>query len=205
MFDPGFPKAGFMEPTATVRSREIESCRSLDQHIETHQETEGIVSTLIVDQTLEDDVGSSLGQGLVRFADQHLLIFQRPVMQDMPHDDHFSLWKRLVEEISSLELEAVRQSMGRHILLKNGTNHGQIKISALQVGVSLCQGHRRTPLGTSDIHEGLVLLPGEFFRDGHSCTHAESCHRSHEQAQPIGIPVDTFKEAALTRLDFILG
>src|SRR5215469_5619317 len=78
----------FLHPCDAICSRVVGPAWCLDEHVQAHQETEGIGSPLIVDDRIVSDECAPFRNGLICFADQHLLLFNVPVMENVTHHDH---------------------------------------------------------------------------------------------------------------------
>src|SRR5215471_3929352 len=55
MLDARLPEAGLAHPGGAVCARVIEPAARLDQHVQAHQQPEGVAPALVVDERLEDD------------------------------------------------------------------------------------------------------------------------------------------------------
>src|SRR5687768_13709895 len=53
VFDARLAEAGFLEPPAAVGAAEVEAAGRFDQHVEAHQQAEGVLPAFVVDDRLE--------------------------------------------------------------------------------------------------------------------------------------------------------
>lgn len=82
MFDASFAETRFLHPTHAVRVRVIEPAWSLDEHIQTHEQTENVLGPVIINDAFVDNESPSRGNCLVLFANEQLLFLQIPVVKD---------------------------------------------------------------------------------------------------------------------------
>lgn len=95
--------AAFIQPP-TIGARKIETAGGFDEHVEAHQQAEGVLAAAVVDQRLMGDERAARGQGVIGFAKQHMLLAEIPVVQDMAHDDHIRIGQGVGEEAASSAL-----------------------------------------------------------------------------------------------------
>ena len=106
MLHPGFAEAGLAHPGTTLGARIVESPGSLDEHVQAHQETERILPGF-VNEPFEDDECPLARQRGMCLGNQHLLLDQVPIVEDVPHQQHVGGGQRVGEEIAGLELNAL--------------------------------------------------------------------------------------------------
>src|SRR5215813_3877020 len=104
MFNPCFAETCRAHPFRAVLSCVIKTTRRLDQHIQTHQKTKSVCSTLVIDKRLENDQCSALGERFISLVNQHAFLVEIPVMEYVTHRDYVRGWKGPFEEIPALEL-----------------------------------------------------------------------------------------------------
>src|SRR5216117_2575162 len=61
MLDVSFLEANVAHPRAAVRARIVETARGLNKHVEAHQQTEGVLPSLVIDDRLVDDESATFG------------------------------------------------------------------------------------------------------------------------------------------------
>ena len=84
-------EAGFLHPADAVGAGVVEAAGGFDEHVEAHEEAEGVLGAVVVDDAFVDDEGAAGGEGVVGFADEHLLFVEVPVVQDVAHHDDVGL------------------------------------------------------------------------------------------------------------------
>jgi hypothetical protein len=67
-------EAGFSTPTPKVPAREVEGVPEFDQHVERHQQAEGILPPRIIDEVLDGYEYAALRQCLIREPNEMLLL-----------------------------------------------------------------------------------------------------------------------------------
>ena len=87
MFYAGEVKSELPASSRAVGSGVVEASWGLDEHVEAHHEAQGVLGTVVVDDGLGDDEGSTGGQSFVGLADEHLLRVEVPVVDDVAHHD----------------------------------------------------------------------------------------------------------------------
>src|SRR5436309_8356872 len=75
-------------PGREVSAGEVEGVAELDQHVERHHESEGVLPAGVVDEVLDRHEGSPGGKRVVGGSDQVELLLEVPVVQDHAHRDH---------------------------------------------------------------------------------------------------------------------
>ena len=72
-----------------VRVSLVKSMRQKNVLFElSHEEAEGILRAIIVDDGIVNNDRSSLRDGVIGFSKEQLFFFQAPVMENVPHHDH---------------------------------------------------------------------------------------------------------------------
>ena len=74
VFDPCFPETGLLHPSAAIRARIVESAGRFNEHCEAQQQPERILAALVVNDPFENQEDATIGQGVVGFLDQRLLL-----------------------------------------------------------------------------------------------------------------------------------
>ena len=72
----------------------VEAAGRLDQHVEAHQQAEGVVAALVVDDRVVDDQRAAVGQRVMSLLEQHPLLVEIPVVEDVTHHEHVRLRQR---------------------------------------------------------------------------------------------------------------
>ena len=109
-FDVASGESDLGHPTPAVCASEVEP-KSLDEHVETHQQTECVLTPVIVDDRFMNDKRPTCGQGVERLLEQLTLLIEIPVVQDVAHDEHVGMRQRVGEEIPAVK---VRRSERPH-------------------------------------------------------------------------------------------
>ena len=81
-----------------MRPGVVERVAELDQHVQRHQEAEGVLAAGVVDEVLDRDERAARGQRLVRRADEVLLLLEVPVVQDHAHRDDVRARQRVAKK-----------------------------------------------------------------------------------------------------------
>ena len=85
VLDAGFSKSCFTHPLRAVFARVVKAAGSFNQHVETHQQSEGILLSFVINQSFKNNQGAAFRQRFVGFREQRAFFVKIPVMQDMPH------------------------------------------------------------------------------------------------------------------------
>src|ERR1700739_3447263 len=84
-------EAPFLHPPTAVPPGIAEAAGSCDQHVEAHQQTEGVLRPFVVDEGFVDDVSAAWWECFISLADQHFLLFELPVVKEVSHHDDLHL------------------------------------------------------------------------------------------------------------------
>ena len=162
MLDARLAEAGFLHPALAVGAGVVESGRRFDQHVQAHHQAERVLRAVVVDDAFIDDQRAALGHGIVGFANQHALVVDSPIVQNVAHQNHVGLGQRLLEETAGDEAQAIGDAVLLDILLKDGPDLGQVEADPRQVGIGQRDLHRQIALRRADVGEGLVVAQGNF-------------------------------------------
>jgi hypothetical protein len=106
VFYAGFAEAGFFHPGYAIGASVVEAAVGFDEHIEAHEESEGVLRAIVVDDGVVSDECSAFGECFIGFADEQFFLFQVPVVEDVSHHDDVDLGQRIGEEAACAETEA---------------------------------------------------------------------------------------------------
>ena len=95
MLDEGLPEARLLHPPLAVRARIVEASWRLDEHVQAHEQPEGVLRPVIVDDGFVDNQGASLGQRVMGFFEERQLLLDVPVVKDVPHDEDVRRGERI--------------------------------------------------------------------------------------------------------------
>src|SRR5262249_28556610 len=110
--DRGLAKPDLAHPACAVRAGVVEAAAGLDQHVQAHEETEGVPAALVVDDRLVDDQRASGIERRVRLAQEHSLLVEVPVVEDVTHDEDVGAGQGIGEEVPGLEAKAIGEPEG---------------------------------------------------------------------------------------------
>ena len=127
MFFARFAEPGLFHPTHAIRSGVIESGGRLDQHVQAHEQTESILGPVVVDDAFINDQRTPARKGFLGFANQELLFFQAPIVQDVPHHNDVSIGERIAEKTPRVKHDARRKAVDGNIILEDGSDLGQVE------------------------------------------------------------------------------
>jgi hypothetical protein len=88
----------FFAPAPEVRAAEIKRIAELDEHVEGHQQAEGVFAPLVVDDVFDGDERAVLRQRVVGRLDQLFLFLEIPVVQNHSHGNHIRFWQRSLKK-----------------------------------------------------------------------------------------------------------
>src|SRR5687767_12559549 len=165
MLNKGLPEAHLLHPPLAVRARIVEASWRLYEHVQAHEQPEGILRPVVIDDGLVDNQRAALGQRVMGFFEERQLLLDVPVVQDVPHDEDVRGGERIFEEVPSGEREAALETERFHIGLEHRADGRQVKLAAAQVRVRERYLDRDAALRAADINERLVLLPRELLRN----------------------------------------
>lgn len=83
MLQARFREAGIPHPAHAVCSGKVEALAGLDQHVQTHQQPEGIAPAIIVDDWVIHDQRATTGQRFVSLGDERSFPVDAPIVQDV--------------------------------------------------------------------------------------------------------------------------
>src|SRR5579872_2591470 len=127
-----------LHPAHAVGAGIVKPALCLDQHVQTHEETERILPPVIIDDAFVYDKRSAARQRLICLGYQHLLLFQIPVMQDVSHRYHVGVWDRSVKEAARIKMHSTRQPVLRNVVLEDRRNLWKVEPDARNVWVCQC-------------------------------------------------------------------
>jgi hypothetical protein len=165
-----------------------------NQHIETHQQTERIAGTIVVNDGVIDDERAPWIQGCEGFGDQRLFLFVIPVVQNMAHGEDVDAGQILREEVAGLEADAAGEAVGFDILLEDGRDLSQIESDALKVRIGERNLDGEIALGGSDIGESFVAGPWDLARNTDICATAQAGHGGEEDFEASRVGVQSGKK-----------
>ena len=59
----------------------------LDEHVQAHEQPEGVLRPIVVDDGFVNNQGASLGQRVMGFLEERQLLLDVPIVKDVPHDE----------------------------------------------------------------------------------------------------------------------
>src|SRR5919112_204726 len=77
----GLPEPRLLHPPLAVRARIVEASWRLYEHVQAHEQPEGILRPVVVDDGFVDDQGAALGQRVMGFFEERQLLLDVPVVQ----------------------------------------------------------------------------------------------------------------------------
>ena len=107
----GFAETCIAHPARTILTRVIKSTRSLNQHVEAHQQAKGIQSPLVINLCLKHDQRAAFRQRAIGLSKQYAFLVKVPIVQDVAHRDHFGRRNRVFKKIARQEFELVAQAI----------------------------------------------------------------------------------------------
>jgi hypothetical protein len=135
VFDVGFAEAGVAHPRAAVRPSVVETCWHLDEHVQTHQEAEGVLAALVVDQSFVDYQRPTFWQRFVGLLEEQPLLFETEIVQDVAHHEDVRRGQWVLEEVARIEAQPVAKTVRVDVFLEDRTDGWQIKPSARKMVV----------------------------------------------------------------------
>src|SRR6267378_2484711 len=159
-------ESGLLHPADAVRAGVIEAARSLDQHVQAHQEAEGVFLAVVVDDRVVSYERATRRQGGVGLGEEGFFLFPIPVVRDVPHHQHVGSGERIAEEVARDETETIGETVRADVFLEDRLYGRQIVPTSGEVPVPLGHVNRKSALRRSDVVEGPVTLPGELLCDG---------------------------------------
>src|SRR5215208_5442725 len=91
-----------LAPLAELGAGKVKRIAKFDQHVQRHDETEGVLPALIVDYVLDGDQRAADWQRAVSLGDQHLLVLEIPVVKNHSHRDDVRFGKLVREKVDGL-------------------------------------------------------------------------------------------------------
>src|SRR5437660_1191720 len=117
---------GLAHPSLAVGPGKVETAFCLDQHVQAHQQTESVFAALVIDDRLIYNECAALGKRGMRLFEQHALLRQIPVMQNVAHDEDIGRRKGVRAEVPREKFYPVRDSLLGDEFLKDRLHFGQI-------------------------------------------------------------------------------
>ena len=176
----------------------------LDQHVQAHQQAEGVLPSRVVDDRVVDDQPPPGRQGGVGLGQQSALLGEVPVVQDVAHDDHVGRRHGIGEEVPGGEAHAVLQAVFLHIGVEHGLHDRKVETGARQVRMRLGDRHRRPALGAADIDERLDLVPRKQRRHRVRRRQADPGHPAQEALQDLRVGIDDREQVFAAVLGLVL-
>ena len=201
---PRLGEAGLGHPSHAVRGGVVEAAVRLDQHVEAHQEPEGVPGSVVVDDRLVDDQRAARRKRLVGLRDERPLLVQVPVVEHVAHRDHVGGRQVVGEEVRRAEAQAAPQAVLLDVLLEDRRHLGQVEAATGDVGVRQGDLHGEVPLGRTDVDEARVVTPGKELGDRVFAATAQARHRRQELPQARGVGVESLEEGHVARLRLVL-
>src|SRR6478672_11744299 len=121
----------------------------------------------------------------------------------MTHDKDVGLRERIFEKITGMKAQPLIHTLRLCISLEHGLYDRQIHAASGEMFLQQRDLDRHTALRASDVHKGVVLLPGKFFGDGASGPYAEAGHGLQKSFEPLRVRVERAEEV-FARLDLVL-
>jgi hypothetical protein len=202
--DFGLPEAGFAAPTIEIGAREIERLAELDEHVQRHHETKGVLAARIVDDVLNGNECAARGERAVGRLHQVHLLLEVPVVKDHPHRDDVRARQRIIEEIQRLGRDAVGETRGLDIARGDVRDGRQVRGDATHVRMRLCHRYGQQAIGAADVAQRLVTREIELLREGQEIAGGDPRHRLHELLEPLRLAVQDFEHAGAAVLGFVL-
>ena len=132
MFNPRLAETSFAHPGGAVLTGVIKTTGRFDQHVQTHEESKRVLPAFVIDQGLKHDQSTTVGQRPVRLVEQHALLIEIPVVEDVTHGDHIRGRKRLIKEIARLKLESFAQTIRGHVFFEDWRNDREVEVRSLR-------------------------------------------------------------------------
>jgi hypothetical protein len=70
--DTHITEAGLAHPVHAIRARAVEAGRRFDQHVQAHEQVEGILAPLVIDHRIVDDQRASAREGVASLPEEEL-------------------------------------------------------------------------------------------------------------------------------------
>ena len=115
----------------------MERIAELDEHVQRQEQTKGILAAGIINEGFDHNESAAGREGVVGRADEVHLLLQIPVVQNHAHRDDVGLRQRIFEEITGRGADAILQSGGRDVSLRDRLHWRQIEADALEMRVFL--------------------------------------------------------------------
>ena len=157
VLDISFAEACLFHPADAIGAGVIEAAGGFDEHVEAHHEAERVLGTVVVDERVVDDEGSAGIERVVSLADEHLLLFKVPVVQDVAHGENVDAGQGLGEEVSRLEAEAAVDGVSFGVLLEDWSALSEVVANAVKMRVGEGDLDGEIALCGSDVGVGLVF------------------------------------------------
>ena len=198
-------EARLLHPSAAIGAGVVEAARRLDEHVQAHHQTERVLRSVIVDDRLVHDERAAVGHCVERFANEHPLGRQIPVVQDVAHHDDVGLRQLLLKEVAGNEREAIGDAERRDVLLEDRRHSGKVEADAAEMRIRQRDLHGEIALRGADVDERLVVL---------STGTSRAIARFAPRLRPVIAPRNCFKtrrigierleETRTAGLDFVL-
>jgi len=135
VFDPAITEARLLHPADAVGAGVVEATGRFDQHVEAHQQAEGVFLPGIVDDRVVNDHRAACGQGGIGLAQQHPLRLEIPVVENVAEQQDVGAWQVVLEEVAAVEGDAIRQPEAGDVVLEHRPGLRQVETGAAQVRV----------------------------------------------------------------------
>ena len=191
-------------PLAEVRARVVKGIAEFDEHVQRHEQAEDILPPRVVDQRLDRDQRAADGQRIVSGADELFLFLQIPVVEDHPHRDQVGFRQRVLEKVAARGGDALAQSGGGDVLLRDRLHGREIKGRAAEMRMRFRGLNAEQPRRAADIAQCLERREVELRREGLEVDPRKSGHRTHELLELRQLRVEFFEDAFLSVLHFVL-
>ena len=92
-----------MHPLLTVGPREVEPTDCFDQHVQAHQQSKRIFTTIIVNDRSFTMIAPPFGRALYALRSSNIFFGQIPIVKNASHYNHVDLRKIIFKEITCFE------------------------------------------------------------------------------------------------------
>ena len=130
-------EADFAAPFAEIGTGIIKGIAEFDEHVERHQQALDVLAAGVVNQRFDGHQRTAGRQSVVGRADEVHLLLQIPVVQNHAHRDDVGLRQRVFEEITGRGADAILQSGGGDVFVRDRLDWRQIEADALEMRMFL--------------------------------------------------------------------